>query len=134
MAGLDEMIQRADASIHQVVARVRGFKASYTVVTDQTVVPNLKTVLTVFMETTPTTWEYDKTDGRFVRRTLDIFTISRNELKVAGAFVEPTLKDSFVIFGTTTPVYSVRKVDDLAEASGAYQLTCNAIEEENARG
>lgn len=134
MAGFDEIIQDADALAHELIAEVRGFKASYTIVTDETVAPNVRSVLEVFMETTPTTWEYDNTLGRKVRRTLDVFTISRNFLKVGGVFFEPTLKDSFVIFGTTTPVYSVRKVDDLAEASGAYQLTCNAIENENARG
>lgn len=132
--GLNSMMQKADGIIEKAVDRMRGAKYTYTLVTDLSVVPNTEVDLTVYLATTPTEWAFDETEGREVRATEDIFFISREYLKSGGVFFEPTIRDTFVAFGTTEPVYHVVKVEDLAEAAGTFELTVRATEQEHGKG
>ena len=66
MAGFDARVQSITGRIHQRVAKFRGYKATYTLVTDLTVAPNTTESLTVFMEATDTEWLIERTNGRLV--------------------------------------------------------------------
>ncbi len=135
MTGLNSIMANIDGKVNKAVHRFQGFKATYTLLTDETTDPNTESVLTVFMGTTDTKWIFDPTVGRKVEVTEDIFFISREFLRVGGVFFEPrALKDSFVEFGTTTPVFHIESVRDMAHAAGTYELTCKAVRSEFAGG
>lgn len=126
--------QKIVGKMSKQINRFTGQKVSYTIVTDLTTDPHLKSVIPIFLGVTPTDFEFDETTGRKVKTTTDIFFVSRNSLVVSGAIFPPTMFDSFVIFGTTAPVFHVVKVGDLDQVSGEFELTVLANESEHAKG
>ena len=134
MAGFLTGLQKINGIVSKVIHKFEGFKVTYSLVTDKTTDPLTEVDLEIHLGTTPTEWEFNEDTGRSAKSTLDIFFVSRNNLKSAGTFFRPTLNDHFVEFGTTTPIYWVRKVGDVDQTAGEYELTCEAVENSHARG
>jgi len=131
--GLLTQIQKAEQRALRVVHRVLGFKVVYTHVTDLTVDPFPTTDLTIFLAPTPRVKKREKVGGSWEEsldvggtlsaEALPVYVLSRQDLKVAGTFREPTTMDSFVEFGTTSPIFYVDRTTEIGQRPAGWFLT-----------
>lgn len=130
-----ERRQKWSGKVAQRIHARLGVKFDYTAITDRTTNPVGKTVFNgIHLRVTPTTWVHEEQGMRRVRKTEDMFEISRENLKITGGFHAPIKGDSFVETGTTTPVFRVKTVDEDQELAGKYTLLVEAHDGFTVRG
>ena len=144
MAGLLAQLQTVEGIVLKQVHKALGFKALYTLVTDLTTDPLTTVDLTIFLNPTPKVRKREREGGRFQDilesggqlspEALPVYILARPDLKVAGVFREPTTMDTFVQFGTTSPVFHVSTFIEIGPLAAGWLLTVTTKFRDSASG
>ncbi len=133
--GFRDIAQRVGGQALNTANRLGGFKVTYTLCTDETTDPLSTTDLTIYATPAEDEYRHVNIGGRTVEATgARDFLFSREAFNSGGTYYSPTPHDSFVVYGTTTPVYRVHAVRGVAGVAIGYRLTCTAEAHESARG
>lgn len=110
----------------EAINRAGGWLATYTLVTSHAADTLVRSALTVYMKPVQRGKKFDVLGGRKRENlaTAEVFDISREALKIGDTYYEPTLNDSFVKYGTTSPVYYVAEIHNLGLEASGWELTC----------
>lgn len=144
MTGIDEQIQKGVALAHKNIARLKGRRFVYTLVTDDTANPLGTEDITLFMQATPLVQLKNKVDGRIFdtlvaagnlsAEALPVFILDRGSLKSStGEFRDPTTFDSFKDVGGTQEFF-VFQFTSIGSSAAGWFLTVTTKFVERARG
>lgn len=145
MAGVSKQLQKGLGRFLKQWYRVANrFQVTYTLIKNLSDVSGSKENLTIFLKKSPafrTTEQkfgmsvtFKPSGGVVSQESLPIFEVSRESLKFAGVFHEPTKFDSFIEVGTTEPIFFVKDWETIGEDAAGYRLIVTTQFDEFAGG